>query len=373
MALFTRPDSPFWWYYCEGTKPKLKVNTKVPVDAPNEEGRKKNKASAQLLYNARMGDLARARENIPTVAPKPKGITFRVFVDWYTEHVLPGHRGAEREREILPRLVDAFGHMELTAIRRHHVEEWITWRRAQTRTVGKRTAAQPSASTINREVDMLKGVLQAAVPAHLEASPIAGMKRLHAPTPKRRLMSADEEAKLLEVLAVDDKAFVLVGLDALIRLSDILDLRRRDDHGDALWVADPKAGGGFAVPVSSRLRLALDAVYAAQTPQPDDYIFARRRVAKTERDLRNGIRQMLEKGCKDAGLLYGRAGGGLTFHWATRRTGATRMLSRGANPGTVQKVGRWKTASIVLDIYHELIDSDARRAVESISKRDEVG
>jgi hypothetical protein len=73
--------------------------------------------------------------------------------------------------------------------------------------------------------------------------------------------------------------------------------------------------------------------------------------------------------CFKAGVPYGRAAGGLTFHWATRRTGATRMLTRRIDPGTVQKVGRWKTAAVVLRIYHELLDDQAQRAVESVSQK----
>lgn len=366
MSIFTRPDSPFWYYRCEGTT--IRVNTKIPVDAPTEEQRKRNKQTAQLLYNARMGDLARDRHDLPSSTQPAPAATFTELAAWYAQHELPKHRGAEREREILPRLVERFGPMAAESITPPVVDEWITHRRKERRRVRGRIFQPPSTSTINREIDVLKGVLQAGVPTHYETSPLFGMKRLRAATPQRRLMSAEEEARLLAVLPVEDKAFVLVGLDALVRLGDILDIRRRDDRGDAIWIADPKAGGGFPVPVSSRLRAALDAVYAATSPKADDYVFASRRVAKTDRDRRNGIRQMLEYACARAGLDYGRSRGGLTFHWATRRTGATRMLTSGVDPGTVQKVGRWKTASMVLDVYHELIDEKARAAVESVGR-----
>lgn len=101
------------------------------------------------------------------------------------------------------------------------------------------------------------------------------------------------------------------------------------------------------------------------------YLFPRRRKARTEASRRSGIKNMLARYCQEADIPYGRMRGGLTFHWATRRTGATRMLTRKVDPGTVQKVGRWKNPDIVLGIYHELIDEKAIAAVESVGPRAE--
>ncbi len=55
-------------------------------------------------------------------------------------------------------------------------------------------------------------------------------------------MSADEEARLLQALPVDLRAVLLVGLDTLTRLSNILELRRSDDHGTHLDILDTKNG-----------------------------------------------------------------------------------------------------------------------------------
>jgi len=152
-------------------------------------------------------------------------------------------------------------------------------------------------------------------------------------------------------------------------MGDVLDIRRRDDRGTHLWIADPKAGGGFQVPVSIRARAALDAWYDVRNLEPRDYVFARRRLAETESDRRNGMRQMLKRYCRLANVPYGRKLGGLTFHWSTRRTGLTRMLTRGVDLGTAQKIGRWKTADVVLSAYHELIDDEAQKAVDAVGPR----
>ena len=66
------------------------------------------------------------------------------------------------------------------------------------------------------------------------------------------------------------------------------------------------------------------------------------------------MRQRFEYLCKKAGLRYGRAQGGLTFHWATRRTGATRyLLEKGSPISAVQKQGNWKHPEMLLRIYAE--------------------
>jgi len=71
---------------------------------------------------------------------------------------------------------------------------------------------------------------------------------------------------------------------------------------------------------------------------------------------------MLSGLCDRAGVLYGRKRGGITFHWATRRTGATRLVvDRKASIPAVQRQGNWKTADVLLSIYTEA-DRQAQRA-----------
>jgi hypothetical protein len=260
-----------------------------------------------------------------------------------------------------------FGTDPLTVIDPARVREYQTWRLdTGTRIAAKRrTKARtvyPSESTVNREVDLLKAILQSAVPKHLTVSPIYGMKRLRTTTPRRRLMTDDEEARLLAVMAADDKALFLIARDSLVRLSDVLDVKWTDRRGTTIWIADPKTGGGFEAPLSARTRAALKHVTRGKSP----YIFARRRAGETARARRAVVRKMLERYCHRTTpkIPYGRDRGGLTFHWATRRTGATRMLVGGVDPGTVQKVGHWKRPDVVLSIYHALVDEKARAAVE---------
>jgi integrase len=342
----------------------LRERTKIRHDAPLHTQRNDNRKLAEQLYHARMTALAKGDAETHPV------ITFGAFLDWWTAHKLPARRGKDRESELLPRFRSAFGELPLTAIDRHRVSEWITARLATPTVIKygrKQRVFRASPRTVNREVAVLKTVLQAAVPKYLEQSPLYGMRQERTTTPKRRMLREDEEARLLAVLEPDDKALFLIALDALVRLGDVIDLKWKDVHDDTIWIADPKAGGGFTVPLSSRAQSAVAAIRPKRA-KPDAYLFARRRKARTERDRRGSVRQMLERACRLANVPYGRAHGGVTFHWATRRTGLTRMLVRKVDLGTAQKVGRWKTANVVLEAYHELIDDEARAAVETIGR-----
>lgn len=377
MSVFTRADSPWFWLWLEPVEPFAgeKVRTAIRCDGPSTRQRKDNRALAEQLYHVKMSERARG-----LIAPEAKPArTFAEQAAWFTTHLLPHRKGKEREALVIPKLVAVFGPLPLSAITRTLVTQgWVTPRLTTPTTIKKahRTAArsvQAGPRTVNREVGVLKAIMQSAVPDYLAQSPLYGMKLLETTTPQRRLMTRDEEARLLKVLAPDDKALFLLGLDSLVRLTDLLDLKRTDDKGSRMWIGDPKAGGGFAVPISRRARKALDAWYAASADTR--YIFARRRHAETERDRRGVIRKMLARACASATppIPYGRTTGGLTFHWATRRTGATRMLTNQVDLGTVQKVGRWKTPDVVLSIYHELLDDQAQNAVDTVGNRAGIG
>jgi len=82
------------------------------------------------------------------------------------------------------------------------------------------------------------------------------------------------------------------------------------------------------------------------------------------------VRQRLEYLCRAANVPYGRAKGGITFHWATRRSGATRMLikQRVAVP-VVQKQGGWSKPDVLLEIYAEAQKTDQLKAVGQFARR----
>lgn len=355
MGIYQRKDSPFYWMLLE--RPHLSPlyeSTKIPVQARSADLRKQLKQDALDVYAARMGDLARTRHELP--AHDPTTIAFSAYALWYTTNVIARHRGAERERGILKHLQTFFGPRDLTAIDRTRATEYMTWR-ANTKVRGEKVKPR----TINREVALLKTMLQIAVPKYLKVSPLVWMKLLRTVKPKKRILARDEEDRLLAQLSPADRALWVVAVDTLIRLSNVLNLRRTEFTGTHLSLEDSKTGP-YDVPLSARARAALEAL-----PDTGEYFFPHRRVAKLARDRRGVIRRLLQRACARCSppIPYGRAVAGITFHTATRATGATRMLQAGHDPKTVQEIGNWAS----LEQMGEYLQTDAlrkRAAVESI-------
>lgn len=323
MGVYARKDSKYWWMLLETSG--VKCSTKILRDAPDAFSRKLQREQAEEIYRARMTDLARAENKLPALDPAT--ITFSAFADWYETHHIAKHRGKAREQEILTHLRGYFGPLDLTAITDPVVVEYETIRLGKGRKPG----------TVNREVALLKQILKAAVPTHLAASPLAGRAMLRTVRIKKRVLSPAEEARLLAVLSPIDRALYIVAVDTLIRLSNVLNLTRAENHGTYLALVDSKTGP-YEVPLSARARKALAAI-----PDTGPYYFAHRRTAKTERDRRGVIRRMLQRACAVVKIPYGRAIGGITFHTATRATGATRLLRAGVDPKTVQSIGNWSS------------------------------
>lgn len=432
MGLYKRPRSPYWHIWLENGPPgHQRIKTAIRIGTTKID-REKSKLQAEQLYGRLLLEQSARVHRLDT---ERTVIRFAAFAQWYDEQFISKHKGADRERGILPLFVAAFGDRLVHTITRDDVIEWRTRRLSASRTVERygsrakglpvwlrihqylqmhgptpsgtiRAALElkgppiealtaktaryfqiefrgvwtavgtpeqptkvlppPSASTVNREVALLKQILAAAVPRYIDASPIAGLPDLPTLTPRRRTMTHAEEAAVLAELGPVDLAIVLCGLDGLMRLGEILALRKADDHGDRLHVVNPKNSQARSVPVSARLRTALDALPASDST----YLFAQRRRGATAAIRRNVVAGALEQACKRAGVPYGRAVGGLTFHWSTRRTGATRMIRAGGDGvlAVVQQIGGWETMDVLTGIYQEVSMDDMRKVVETVSK-----
>jgi len=347
LGVFTRPDSPWWWLYLETTK--RKERTKIKIGQTTAQ-RHDSRRLANELYHQRMNELAARLYKLPTAQP---AIRFEKYAATYAADVIEHHRGKRRELELLVPLVRYFRDDILSTIDRDRVRAYMTARKQKV-----------SARTVNREIDLLKAMLRDAVPKYLTTSPVVGLKRLPIVTPKRRLLKPAEERKLLKVGDEQDRAIIILGIDTLMRLGDLLDLELTDRDGAWLRVKDPKSGEPYEVALSPRAAKALDAI------DTERYYFTKFRKAENPRDWAGSVRQRLEYLCREAGNLpYGRAIGGITFHWSTRRTGATRLLVKKRIPvPIVQRQGNWKTPDVLLNIYAEADRGDLLKAVGHSAK-----
>jgi len=333
MGIFRRSDSQYWWIFLETTKQKERTPILLGETITQRADAKR---LAKDAYQRRMLEVA--EQTVKRLPNGPAMIRFAAYAETYARDVIALRRGARRELEMLVPLRSFFGHDLLSNLDADRVRTYIATRQVQPRTV-------------NREVDLLKGMLRDAVPKYLTVSPIVGLKRLKAPPIKRRLLQPVEEQQLLDACEDDqDRAIIILGIDTMIRLGDLLDLERSEHDGQWLYVKHAKSGDAYETALSARALAVLQAIERTD----ERYYFAKFRRAQNPRDWVGSVRQRFEYLCTKAGLRYGRTHGGLTFHWATRRTGATRyLLEKGSPISAVQKQGNWKHPEMLLRIYAE--------------------
>ena len=320
MGIVTRRDSRYFWLNIERPGlPPLRESTRILCRGLPPPVLRENRLLAEQVYNTRLGDLARQRHGVSVERPRA---SFRAFAGWYLAHVTPGKRTAARETSAVGHLVAHFGRQPLERLDADAVREYVTARRATVK-----------ASTVNREIDVLKSMLSAAVPKYLDRNPLLGLRRLRARAPEARVLTFDEEARLREVLTPPNVVLLTCALDALLRLGDIVRLTWSQDRGTYLDVWDPK-GEPYRPTISTRLRAGLDTLERRG-----------RRVFHHLAD-ENAVIRMFADACHRAGVPHGRPHG-VTFH-SLRHTGATRAIQAGATLRDLQALGGWRDIKSVM-------------------------
>src|SRR6185503_17414596 len=178
MGLYSRKDSPFHWMCIEGTD--IRESTGIPIVGGSPQQERELRRQAQEIYAVRKAAAVASGTGITVRRPT---ISFPDFAAWYREHHSAHHRGATSEQSMVRRLEVYFGRYDsLALITEDAVKEWMTWRKRQVKP-----------STVNRELDVLKQMLKAAVPKYLAANPIAGLRRFRVEEAEPRILTRDEE------------------------------------------------------------------------------------------------------------------------------------------------------------------------------------
>lgn len=354
MAVYDRPDSKFFWMALEreGRAP-LRRSTRVLKDAATPGERRDRKRLAEQIYAASMGDIARGTFKLPTARPH---ITFTAHAEWYRDTISKHHRGGRREVSIVNALIRAFGEFHLDQIEESTIEDWKALR-----------VTEVVKTSVNRELDVLKPLLEKAVPKYLEASPAANVRRFSVRRfpPITILKDFVSEDALLEHATPEDRALMLLGLDALMRAGDARTFNVAHDHGAHLEIVDPKTGVPYKVPTSARLREALDAIKATAMLRRG-YYFARIRKGKCNPICEATAWSLFSKLCARAGVPSGRAVHGITFH-GLRHTGTSRAL-RATKATAVMRLGGWSSLRQLVRYDHP-DEPDLIRGIDAISAR----
>jgi integrase len=261
-------------------------------------------------------------------------------------------RTVKTYRECLRRLAESFGGKRMGQISTMAV---------QTHKHDRKKAGAPIRA--NRECSVLRRLFNYCREEKLYEGPNpvdATVKFFPEPREKTRVLSPQEEDRLLAKCEEPLRTLVLIGIYCGLRLaSEALTLRwsnldLRQQRSLTVIGAYAKNGKMRMVPLNSTVREALE-----RLPHPPnaEWVFTTRK-GTPYKSMPNGF----EAACKAAGLE------GVTPH-TLRHTFASRLMENGVDPIKITKLAGWSSIKM-LDRYAHADPTRLAEAVEGLSRRD---
>lgn len=260
------------------------------------------------------------------------------FEEWAVKEKRPNT--VRSYRECLRRLADSFSGTMLSQISPITVEKHKHRRKA-------------SPIRANREVATLKKLFNYCRAQHLfdGTNPVASVEFFKEPRTRERVLSPEEEERLLAKCKEPLRTMVILGVYCGVRMrSELLTLRWENLDHNTLTVAAAfsKNGRMRVVPLNSTVRDALD-----RHPRSGEWVFT-----KADGTPYQSVHTAFRNACRRAGLE------GVTPH-TCRHTFASRLIASGADPIQVTKLAGWSSISM-LDRYGHANPSGLAEAVERL-------
>ena len=207
------------------------------------------KTLAKEALRIRKAEIAQDRYQIPKKRKPPK---FNKVCDRYMEHAKKSKRSWERDEETL-KLTRAF-------FKRKRIDDVTGW------DVERFKAArvkQVSKSTVNRELAVIKRLFTLAVDWNIvEKNPVkkVGMYRIEEKV--MRVLSQDEEQKLIDAAAPHFKPLINVAINTGMRRGELLALKwdQVDLQSCTITVKQSKNGRVRHIPINKKAQEALESI-----------------------------------------------------------------------------------------------------------------
>jgi len=275
-------------------------------------------------------------------------ITFKQFAEIYLrDHAELHKRSVNRDREILTTLNRFFGPAILHEITPHRIEQFKrdrlngTWRAFKQ----KKSAKPVKPATVNRELDTLKSILSKAVEwKYVVDSPARGVKRFRVENRRTRILTADEQRRLLEACERMPKLQALLEL-ALItgaRIGELVALRWEDCQDGYLTFWQTKNGKVRRIPITETIAALL-----AARPRIHAWVFTN---ARTEKPYTT-IRKVFERALDRAKITTG----DVTVH-TLRHTALSRMIEHGLDDYTVMSISGHSSTRMLERYTHPTLE-----------------
>jgi integrase len=337
MALYKRGS--VWWMSFTYQGKQIKKSTETD-----------DKKLAQRIFDKVKGEIAERKwfQKLPG-----EDRTFAEMMEKYmTEHSARNKapRSHVRDKSLRDHLVGQFGDLTLAEITPSQISEYKTKRRDE--------GASPR--TLNYELALMSHGFNLAIKEWewVRENPVAKVSKEKVNNHIERWLTLEEQKNLLDKSPKWLQEIILFAVNTGLRQSEILDLKWRqvDLSRKTITILEQKNQGRDTLPLSEGALKVLqqrEKVRCAET----EYVFHTRNATRiNSRNLLRAFYSAAEK----AGIEN------LRFH-DLRHTFATRLAQAGVDLYTVQKLGRWKSISMVTRYAHHYPES-LRAGVEVLDR-----
>jgi integrase len=318
-GLFERPkDSGVWWIRW--------------ADQFGKEHREKagSKSAARALYQSRKTDVLQGAK-LPALGKRE--LTLADLVKRYLDEIRSNKKSADSDERIAKLWVQELGSEPIGNIRSGDLEriksKWLQ-------------ALKPG--TVNRRLAFLKTLFGKAVRDDLtDRNPLSSgrVKMMKENPAEKPIITAEQEAAILEHLTRPDQLAVLFALHTGLRISEQLERKRKDLSLErrSLVIADTKGGGRQIVHLND---VALSIARELLADRASVWLFPD---GPSEPLKRNTLSTRFSRACKAARLE------GVVWH-CLRHTFISRLVMLGVPIVTVQKLARHKSIQMTLRYAH---------------------
>lgn len=337
MALFKR--GKVWWMRFTYEGRQVRRSTEVT-----------DKELAKRIHDKVMGQVAEQKwfERLPGEDITVRELLERYLQDYSAPNKAPAtHR---RDKSLVEHLLTAFGDLTLVKVRPALIAEYKARRRE----------AGASPKTLNDELGLLSHAYKLAMREWewVSENPVLRVSREKVHNQIERWLTPEEEARLLAASPAWLREILLFAINTGLRQGEILQLQwpHVDLFRRTITLLEQKNRCKDTLPVNATALEVLKARARARS-EGTDYVFFNG--AEHRMDARNLLRAFYVARRK-AKL------GTFRFH-DLRHTFATRLVQAGVDLYAVQKLGRWKTISMVMRYAHHYPES-LRAGVEVLDR-----
>lgn len=327
MGIYRRGD--VWWMSFVFKNRQFRKSTETT-----------DKKLAKRIFDKIKGEIAEGRwfERLAG-----EDYTFKDMIDKYLAEYSIQNKAPKshlRDKSLAKHLIDSFGDMVITEISAKDISEYKV----------KRVSEKASPRTINYELTLMSHAYSIAIKEWewLKENPVKNVSKEKVKNNIERWLTLEEEKKLLTVSPKWLQEIIIFAINTGFRQSEILNLKwsQVDFERRTITISEQKNGGVDTLPLNET---TVEVLQGREGVRNSDHGLVFFTGNNTQIGFRNLIRAF-DSATKKAKICN------LRFH-DLRHTFATRLAQNGVDIYSVQKLGRWKTVSMVQRYAHHYPES----------------